>query len=125
MPKDLLDIAAGPTVEGPTHKDRIPGGFEVVQTSQDFDWAAADNLVICQEQPKTVIYENPAGQLVIRQQNWPDDDAYVFFNLEHLPKLIAELQAIVELEGITTSPGSDKTAAARQKRYRERHRNGG
>ena len=42
----------------------------------DFDWRG-DECVVLQEQHSTAIYFNAEGGLVIRQQNWPDDDDVV------------------------------------------------
>jgi hypothetical protein len=59
---------------------------------EDFDWAADDSVVIPQ-QPETACYRNEAGQIVIRQRHWPDDDSFVYINPESLPRIIAALTA--------------------------------
>jgi hypothetical protein len=94
-----------------------------------FDWSEEDN-VVCHEQPRSAVYFNPRGQVVIRQQadyHAFDEDSFVFFSIENVPALIESLRALI-------SPGTPKppsrvaspvtSGASRQKRYRERHRNG-
>jgi hypothetical protein len=109
----------------------------------EFDWNDAD--IVIHHQPRTAIYRNPRGQVVIRQENDDpfDEDAYVFFSLENVPALIRGLKEELDLEdfdpaahdpkvllqlGIDPSTGRelkrDGTGASRQRRYRARKRNG-
>jgi len=61
----------------------------------DFSWRDTESVII-EQQPKTACYWNPVGQVVVRQDGWPDDDAYLIFNLEHLPTLISALQQMLK-----------------------------
>lgn len=50
---------------------------------------------VIEPQPETAIYWNPAGQVVIRQRAWPDEDQFVFFGTVHLQAMIARLQSML------------------------------
>ncbi|MHC2247835.1 hypothetical protein [Bradyrhizobium elkanii] len=60
----------------------------------EFDWDTADTVV--PEQPKTAIYTNDDGQVVVRQHCWPDDDDVV---------LISQPNAITVALGILRAAG--------------------
>ena len=62
------------------------------QDDRDFDWRD-DSAIVIHEQPKTAVYLNGHDQVVIRQQGWPEDDAWVYVSRENLPALIRELQS--------------------------------
>lgn len=47
--------------------------------SEDFDWNDSPSVVL-KEQPATAIYWNARGDLVIRQQGWPDDDSVILIS---------------------------------------------
>jgi hypothetical protein len=68
----------------------VPG-----DTGDEYDWNASDGTrTIVEQQPTTAAYWNPRGQVVIRQYRtgYDDEDQFVFFGVEALPKLIAALQ---------------------------------
>lgn len=46
---------------------------------EEFNWDDGDSIVLT-EQYATAIYFNPAGELVIRQRRWPDEDQFIFIN---------------------------------------------
>ena len=86
----------------------------------------SDDGLLISEQPATRVFENVHGQVVIRQTAEVfEDDPFVVFNRESLPALISALSAYASA-GAPTEAGERShrnAAAARQKRYRERHRN--
>jgi hypothetical protein len=110
-----------------------------------FDWDEVGTTIA--HQPRTSIYWNKNGQVVIRQEGEVfEDDPYVFFSVESLPALIEALQWYLIESGIgdpvvdrperataeevhqragTAPAASGSSGAARQKRYRQRKRNGG
>ena len=56
-------------------------------------WGDPDEIVI-EDQPRTCMYFNKFGQLVIRQEApYPEEDPILLFNPEYLPKLIRALAA--------------------------------
>jgi hypothetical protein len=44
--------------------------------ADDFDWNNPDDVTLA-EQRAVAVYRNRGGDLVIRQQNWPDDDSFI------------------------------------------------
>jgi hypothetical protein len=64
--------------------------------SPDFRWDPENEDIVVPEQLALAIYQNHWGQVVIRQERaWDEeDDIYIRFNMESLPKVIAKLQAI-------------------------------
>jgi hypothetical protein len=89
----------------------------------EFDWSD-DDTIVCYEQPKSKVYFNPHGQVVIRQQvaGHRDEDSFVFFNCENVPALIAALRGCIQ-EDVESAP-KDRTAAERQGRHRQRDSHG-
>ena len=57
----------------------------------DFDWQADDSVVV-QEQQATAVYVNDAGQIVIRQHDYPEDDHFVVIAASSVCAVIAALQ---------------------------------
>ena len=55
-----------------------------------------DEDVIIRRQPETHVYWNARNQIVIRQENWPDDDHFVVFSLDTIPRLIARLKEMAD-----------------------------
>lgn len=60
----------------------------------DFDWSSADTVI--PEQPRTAIYTNTDGHVVVRQYCWPDDDDLVIISP---PNAIAVALAILKAAG--------------------------
>jgi hypothetical protein len=66
---------------------------------EDFnDVGCRDEDAIIRRQPETHVYWNPHDQIVIRQENWPDDDHFVVFSLDTIPRLIARLKEMADYE---------------------------
>jgi hypothetical protein len=60
----------------------------------EFDWYSdeADDVVLIEHQPRTAVYWNPAGHVVIRQEGGAyEDDPYVVIAPEYLRCLIDRL----------------------------------
>ena len=101
----------------------------------DDEWDDNENCVI-DEQPQTWVYLNPREQIVIRQRREVHEvDPFVFFNIDALSVLIDALEPYLLAHGLEKDlvqqtelgravKARDKTAAARQRRYRDRRRNG-
>lgn len=75
------------------------------EESRDWDWADAreEGLIFCEEQPRTAVYTNPAGAVVIRQEGTmehlhDDDDGFVFVHRSYVANLC---QAMLEQAGLT------------------------
>jgi hypothetical protein len=87
----------------------------------EFDWNAEQPIIA--SQPATAVYESPHRQIVIRQyrSDINDDDRFVFFSIEHLLALIAELQTYLP-ERERSARKRDNTAAERKRRQRNRDR---
>jgi hypothetical protein len=70
-------------------------------TQHDFDWDA-DDIVVLHEQPRTALYFNPNGALVIRQESfWLEDDLFVFIAREYLDSFVDKL---TDMLGIPSAP---------------------
>ncbi len=95
-------------------------------------WSWTDDAgdVVVPDHPPVAVYVNPEAAVVVRQRaHWPDeDDPWIWFAPQHAPAIAA---AILEAAGLDAtammlestqvgSKASDKTAAGRQRRYRER-----
>jgi hypothetical protein len=83
---------------------------------EEVDWG--DELIVVvpeRTQLPTAVCEDEMGDVVIRQRG-VDGDKIVLVNRENIPDLIAALKQFV---GPWDRP--DRTAAARAKRYRQRH----
>lgn len=59
-------------------------------------WTSHDPDLVFNLQPATRVYQNPFGQIVICQESreYGEDDPFVFFQAENIPKLIAALQTV-------------------------------
>jgi hypothetical protein len=51
--------------------------------------------ILLQCQPLTGVYWNGIDQVVIRQQNWDNEEVWVLFNRNNVPTLIARLQQML------------------------------
>jgi hypothetical protein len=109
----------------------------------DFDWSDDDSVVL-RDQPAVAIYSNKFQQVVIRcERAWDqEDDVVVLVDFAHAIRVvhaILETAGHGDIEFIRPSRGGfvdvdqaddelpgpkDKTAAERQRRYRNKHRNG-
>ncbi|MFZ2007919.1 MAG: hypothetical protein WAV02_22755 [Stellaceae bacterium] len=110
-----------------------------------FDWDEAGTTIALQ--PRTSVYWNVRGQVVIRQEGEVfEDDPYVFFSVESLPRLIEELQwrliesghfnettdtpegataaEVQRRAGMARRSTSPMTNAERQRRYKQRQKKG-
>lgn len=94
--------------------------------SDDFDWNHLDpDEDILGHQPRTSIYENVRGAIVIRQEAGPleEDDAWVIIRPENIPALIAALRRHLPADRPDGSGEArpPMTSAERKRRQRERH----
>src|SRR5262245_31897571 len=64
---------------GETARDTPRETLPVVSPQQDDDeWKWHDNdAILIREQPAIAVYWNPHGEIVIRRECWPDEDAFV------------------------------------------------
>src|ERR1041385_3606287 len=76
-----------------------------------------DPDVCVRSQRAVAVYLNDFGELVIRPQNWPEDDSIIVILPENAEALANARQLV--------SVSKDATAAERQRRYRERKRQAG
>ncbi len=91
----------------------------------DFNWNEP-NSVIVRHQPAIAVYLNDDDEVVIRQQGHygPDEDQWIYIAKENVQKVVQAILANAGIvDGAIAPPPRDRTAAERQRRYRERHRN--
>jgi hypothetical protein len=65
----------------------------------EFDWEA-DDIVAFHEMPRTAIYWNQHGALVIRQQRHYDEDAFIFISPEMIDSFIDKLTDFVGIPSV-------------------------
>ena len=106
---------------------------ETADESHEFDWLDDGDDVVVRSQPAIAIYAGPAGVVIRRQgELYGDGDDVVWFSVEQAPVIAAAIMAAAGLDATALTPepipaGSkpkDGTGAERQKRYRERKREG-
>ncbi len=110
-------------------------------TGAEFDWLEYADDVVVPEQMAIAVYHNPTGNVVVRQQGWPDEDVVIILERRNAAALAhAILEAAEfddepvallappstsatepELELSVTKP-KDPAAAERSRRYRNRKR---
>jgi hypothetical protein len=60
-------------------------GSTVVVGDDDFNWNNPDEeSIVLREQRATAVYRNRMGELIIRQQGWPDDDSFIYVTPENV-----------------------------------------
>jgi hypothetical protein len=59
-------------------------------------WSLAGDDLVVPEQHATAVYLCSEDSVVIRQQNWPDDDSFVVVQRQNLCPLIQRLQHFEE-----------------------------
>ena len=64
------------------------------QDDDQFDWN--DDDVVLRGQCATAVYTNKFGEVVVRQQRWPDDDVFVWFDPDRIRPLIEALQRVAD-----------------------------
>lgn len=77
--------------------NRIEAARQAEAEPEGFDWATDDDVII-RRQPRTAVYWNRMGNVVIAQEaEWNDDgDPYLLFDPQSLPALIHKLTAEYE-----------------------------
>jgi hypothetical protein len=90
----------------------------------EFDWLDDRDDVVITEQAAVAVYFNPNGDIVLRQKarNEDENDSLIVVQ----PGFVGALARAIANTAKDAAPDSeprDTTAAGRQRRYRERHRN--
>ncbi|MEY9421110.1 MULTISPECIES: hypothetical protein [Bradyrhizobium] len=99
--------------------------------SDDFDWNDVD--IIVPAQGAIAVYENPLGNIVVREGvPYPEDDRWIVFLPQYAEVIVRKIIEVAELPfalvpneaqaAIGSSP-KDVTAAERQRRRRDKLRN--
>jgi hypothetical protein len=60
---------------------------------------ANDASVVFRMRPQTMVYTNPHGDLVIRQEQYPDEDAFVYIEARDVPILIERMMQVMAEAG--------------------------
>lgn len=58
---------------------------------EDFSWTDDKDAIVLHEQPATAVYINGDSFIVIRQNNWPDDDSYIVIDPQNAALLACVL----------------------------------
>jgi hypothetical protein len=78
-----------------------------ISSTADFDWNGDDDAVVLREQPAVAVYQNPRGQIVIRQERaWDEDsDTVVLILPENVSAIVRALQSVArEISGEAVPP---------------------
>lgn len=96
-----------------------------MSAGHDFNWYGDEADIAIPDQAAIAVYHNPSGDIVIRQrQEWPEEqDALILVTLARASTLARAILAAAG-EGEPGPALRDVTGALRQRRCRERHRNG-
>lgn len=90
----------------------------------EFDWSAESPVI--PEQAAIAVYTNPHGNIVVRQagQYGPDEDTWIVLAPGHAAALADAIRKAAGLDGplLALAGPKDRSAAERQRRYRERQR---
>ena len=78
----------------------MPIGKPPIDDGPDWDWGACRDDVVVPSQPAIAVYFNPRGECVMRQESQfhPDEDHFIYIQVENLDPLIAKLQRIARRE---------------------------
>jgi hypothetical protein len=83
------------TLNGVGIMDSAMPQMKEMTMTDDFSWIGAKNhdQVVVPEQAAIAVYENPNGDVVIRQQAaLGSDDHFIYIQPAYLPRLIASLE---------------------------------
>ncbi len=96
-----------------------------------FDWDKDRDDLVIEEQAAIAVYLNPRGAIVIRQKGELDPETYdtvdswIIVEPHYGAALARAIMALAPQQGTLALPApGDRTAAERQRRHRERKRNG-
>jgi hypothetical protein len=104
--------------------------------STEFSWHDCGDDLVVPEQQAVAVFWNPRGELVIRQKAdfYPDEDHYVIVHPGNIRKLAHRLLLEADSledgadeqpkERLALAPPKDPTATERQRRHRQRQRDG-
>jgi hypothetical protein len=82
----FAELIATPPKADPMTKEVIARANAISAESDgdDFDWNDPnEEAIVLREQRATAVYRNRAGEVVIRQRGWPDDDTVLFISREN------------------------------------------
>jgi hypothetical protein len=84
----------------PVKERAEPQADNLPSVSDDFCWGSDNDSIIIPHQPAIAVYFNPPGEVVIRQEGHyhPDEDHWIYIQIENLDPLIAKLQRIARRE---------------------------
>jgi hypothetical protein len=106
-------------------------------STHQFDWSNEDDLAV-REQMATALYFNEGGDVVVRQRDFYEEDGIIVLTRDSARNLALALLRLVDAEesvptalaspkGVSgpiraMAPPKDPTAATRQRRHRDKHR---
>jgi hypothetical protein len=100
--------------------------------SPEFDWNPrndTDHGIVVRHQPAIAVYTNPHDEVVIRQRDQYDesDDHFVYITEDSVLRVAQRMLDLAGIEFQRKEPlllPPPSNGAERQRRYRQRHRNG-
>jgi hypothetical protein len=96
-PKQLELTAGNSREEGPAPLVSIALPGSQFSRPERFDWSAENPDIVLTHQPATAVYENPHGQIIIRQEDQfgdSENEHYLIINPEEVTKLFTRALSI-------------------------------
>jgi hypothetical protein len=89
---------------------------------EEFSFHDNPDLIVIRSQSAVAAYRNPDGDVVIRQESWPDDDTWIIIKPENVPALIAALADLVgQLPAARTNGAHQPARQVRTSAHRRAH----
>ena len=98
--------------------------MDVTHNPDPFDWSADNDSVVVMPQDPIAVYLNATNEIVIRQRQWPDDDAFIVIHKQNIDRIIEAIrrEALLDAyghqgQGDQPTTGGTATVDTRSERH--------
>jgi hypothetical protein len=111
----MLDSIIAPDFKSDAEINSTPAKKDHTRNGP-FDWSPDNPDVVLAHQPATAVFENPHGQIVIKQEGWIGDsdieicEMWIVINRVALPQIINRLQHFLSTADGLDIPAQGKPA---------------